>query len=559
MRREIEEVERVNEKILKGSMDMQDMAHHTIVHDTEALEPSEFVSKDAIRDAFLERTFHGVYENTRLRGYGINCKLSGSVYAVAEIENAISIIHGPNGCAFHQRLTPRRLYLPIKDMPCTGLDETDVIYGGEKKLQEKIVETYQTYHPDLIAVLPTCVSGVIGDDMQGVIQEVEVPCDVLYVPSEGFAHRSRESLEVMLKEQIKEWNNPIKFRTRDTRGCGFEEVMQSLVEQLMEEQDVEEHSVNIEFFGGRYNYGFKRQLEETKELFNRMGVRINTTLLNCTVDELKKAPAAGLNLVGRGIRWAEQMEKKFGTDFLLRRWFSYTGLDGTEKFLMDIASKLGLDGEAEEVVLREKRQALQELERYRRIFKNYDFALISNGFYHAPHSLRTYPVDFNIPLKYVCMDMHRLKDRNVSDETIDNLIRNIEELLEEWDIDIELVVNPTISKVGEIAKKVDFVIGDHGTSSILYENEGVHVINPSVRHRSSPFGFNGQVEFAMNLVREINRGYNQRKPIISKFDYDETYYPLLSEPTSVASREMWSTMWRLRSDNKLRGGENGRW
>jgi nitrogenase molybdenum-iron protein alpha/beta subunit len=537
------------------------MIHERMVYDVmKDLEASEVVSRNAIRDTFLARTFNWVYQGTtwQLHQYGLNCKLSGSVYAVTEIENAIPLVHGPIGYAFHQRLTPRRMHSPIKDMPCTCIDENAVIHGGEDKLREKIVETYNRYKPELIAVLPTCVSGLIGDDMQGVISEVEVPCDILYVPSEGFAHRSRESLEVMLKEHIKEWKDPIKFRTRDTRGCGFDEVLQSFVEQLMEEQDVDEHSVNIEFFGGRYNYGFKRQLEETKELFNRMGVRINTTLLNCTVDELKKAPAAELNLVGRGIRWAEQMEKEFGTRYLFRRWFSYTGLDGAEKFLMDIASRLGLDGEAEEVVLREKSRVLRELERYRKIFKNYEFALISNGFFHTPHSLRTYPMDFNIPLKYLCVDTHRLKDHNVSDETIDNLIRAVEDFLGDWDLGIELIINPTISELNEVTKKVDFVLGDHDTASI-YEKEGICVLNPSVRHRSSPFGFNGQLEFAMNLVREINRGHNQRKPIFSRFDYDETYYSILADSVCLASREMWSILWRLKSDmkkiNLSEGGE----
>jgi nitrogenase molybdenum-iron protein alpha/beta subunit len=183
------------------------------------------------------------------------------------------------------------MYSSVQDMPCTSLDENAVIYGGEDQLLEKIVDTYNRYKPELIAVLPTCVSGLTGDDIQGVIQEAEVkvPCEVLYVPCEGFAHRSRQSLDVMMKEHLKAWKDPSMFPTREIRGCGHMEVMLALVEQLMEEQDVEEHSVNIETFGGRQNYGFKRQLEETEKLFASMGIKINTTLLSCTVDELKKS------------------------------------------------------------------------------------------------------------------------------------------------------------------------------------------------------------------------------------------------------------------------------
>ena len=52
------------------------------------------------------------------------------------------------------------------------------------------------------------------------------------------------------------------------------------------------------------------------------------------------------------------MEKEFGTEHLIRRRFFYSGLDGTDKFLMEMASKLGMDGEVEEVVLREKNHAI---------------------------------------------------------------------------------------------------------------------------------------------------------------------------------------------------------
>ena len=521
-----------------------------LVYDQYHLESLELVSRDAIRDIFRDHTFRGVHQDTtwQLHRYGINCKLSGSVYAVTEIEGALPLVHGPNGCAFHQRLTPRRMYAPVQDMPCTNLDENAVIYGGEDQLREKIVDTYNRYKPELIAVLPTCVSGLTGDDIQGVIHEVKakVPCEVLYVPCEGFAHRSRQSLDVMMKEHLKAWKDPSMFPTREIRGCGHMEVMLAITDQLMEEQDVEEHSVNIETFGGRQNYGFKRQLEETKKLFASMGIKINTTLLSCTVEELKKAPAAELNIVGRGIRWAEQMETEFGTKYLRRMRFFYSGLEGTEKFLMEIASKLGLDGEAEEVIAREKNRALQELDKYGKIFKNYDFALFMHGFFFTPHSVQTYPVDYNMPLKYVCVDTRRLKEHNVSDETIDNIIKNTEELLDEWDLGVELVVNPTLSELGEIAKKVDYVLGGRSTA-LLYEKEGLNVVNTSIGTYSSPFGFNGKVEFAMNLVREMRRQHNKRKSIVSRLNYDEAYYPMLADPMCLASREMWSTMWSMRS------------
>ena len=320
----------------------------------KTLEPFEITSGggSVLREIFHDRIFNGIYQGTswQYHRYGINCKLSGSVYAVAEIEGAIPLIHGPVGCAFHQRLPPRRMYAPVYNLPCTNLDESDVIYGGEEKLRKKIYEIYHRFHPSLIVVLPTCVSGLIGDDIPGMIGEIELPCDLIYVPSEGFAHRSRESLDVLMRDYAESWKDPSRSPAYDLRGCGHEEVMFSLADQLMEEQDVIENLVNIESFG-RYTYGFESELREIRRIFNAMDVIVNLTLPTCTVEEIKRAPAAELNIVTRNIRWAEQMKNRFGTDYL-RKWFFYFGFDGVENFYMDVASKLGLDGRAEETIQR---------------------------------------------------------------------------------------------------------------------------------------------------------------------------------------------------------------
>jgi hypothetical protein len=82
---------------------------------------------------------------------------------------------------------------------------------------------------------------------------------------------------------------------------------------------------------------------------------------------------------------------------------------------------------------------------------------------------------------------------------------------------------------------------------LLYEKEGLNVVNTSIGTYSSPFGFNGKVEFAMNLVREMRRQHNKRKTIVSRLNYDEAYYPMLADPMCLASREMWSSMWSMRS------------
>lgn len=492
-----------------------------------------------VRDMFRDRlnrelNFHHLIVH-RYR-HNINCKLSGAVYAATEITGAIPIIHGLAGCAFHHRLTPHRMEAPIKDMPCTDIDECDVIYGGEEALYKKIIETYQRYHPELIVVLQTCVSGIIGDDVGGVVQGVDVPCAVIQVPSDGFA-MDRWSSDISGKDYV----SAIEAKAR---GCGFMAVMNSLVDQLMEEQDVEENSVNLEA-----SDGFGRGLDEMTRLFDMIGIRINTTFLSCTVDAIRRAPAAELNIVGwRGTIWAELMNKRFSTDYIKgsSSYSTYSALEGTERFFFDVAGKFGLDGVAEEVIRKAKSRALAEVERYARIFKDHDFALFPTGFLFNPHSVKTYVSDLKIPLKYVCIDTRRmnLPAMTITEDTIRNMIESMETVLEELDSSAEIIVNPELSG---IAGDVDYIIGDRNKMSNYWDgNVRIIDIPLGMFYRT---GFNGLVELAAYLAREIGkpRSSIRRRAIISRLDYDEVAYPMLADnPMSLASREMWSAMWSLR-------------
>jgi len=310
-----------------------------------------------LQSAFRERAFNGIYEIMARQNhfYGINCKLSGSVYVVSEIEGAVPLVHGPSGCAFHHRLSPRRLFSPIHDLACTDMNETDVIQGGEDKLRAGIIDVYQRYDPALIVVLPTCVSGLIGDDILSVIESLrsKIACDILYAPSEGFSHRNGDSVEVSLKNAAKSMKCSSPLPTaQELRGCGHEEMMFSLADQLMEEQDVIENSVNLEAFG-RYTRRFWNDVEEMRRVLGTIGIELNTTIPTATVDAIKRAPAASLNIVvTRNTRWADRMKERFGTDYV-KKWYFYVGFDNVGKFFIEVASKLGLEGEAEDAIGRE--------------------------------------------------------------------------------------------------------------------------------------------------------------------------------------------------------------
>lgn len=486
---------------------------------------------------------HAVSEYNHL--FGRDCKLSGSAYAVSEIKGALPLIHGPTGCSFHQRLTPGRLYEPIYRLANTNITERDVIYGSEETLREQIKNTYKRYHPSLIAILPTCVSALIGDDIPGICQGIksQVPCDLIYVDSKGFSNRSRESMDDSMQEAAKSWIKP-QSTACEVRGCGQEEVVKALIDQLMEEKDIIENSVNLEIFG-RYRGCFERCLAETKKIFADIGIRVNTTILGCTVDDIKRAPAAQLNIIMRDRMAATRMKEKFGTEYF-RKGPNHYGIYGTERFFLEVASALSLEGEAESALKSETKRALEKIAGVKRCLINKTFAVFAGGFLINPHLTNVLKNEIGVNIKYFVVNTQSLRSMNASDETLKIMLKNMAKLIDEWELGFEFVINPTTEAAKAISKKVDYILSDRPLPENYATNIGTKVINLSpISHLLFLTSFKGCVDVGTFLVMKTqNRTSIKRNyPIISRFRYNPIGYPLIQDDSCVASFEMWSEMW----------------
>ena len=111
---------------------------------------------------------------------------------VATIRDSAMIIHAPVGCsapAAIYREVFRRLYTAMNKAPdfdfhwlTTNLGERDVIYGAADKLRYAIEECERRYSPRAVFILTSCTSGVIGEDVEGVVSEVQPRVNARLVP-----------------------------------------------------------------------------------------------------------------------------------------------------------------------------------------------------------------------------------------------------------------------------------------------------------------------------------------------------------------------------------------
>lgn len=146
------------------------------------------------------------------KGKGKQCRLcevkgpftQGSVCSEQMVEcqagnvrDAVLIQHSPIGCAAGQ-IPYNSIYrngLALRNLPveniriiCTNLDESDMVFGGVKKLKQSIKDAFERYNPKAIFLGTSCATGIIGEDMESVATEAENEIGIPVIPlaCEGF-------------------------------------------------------------------------------------------------------------------------------------------------------------------------------------------------------------------------------------------------------------------------------------------------------------------------------------------------------------------------------------
>ena len=114
------------------------------------------------------------------------CAFSGAASVTLSIEGLYTVLHSPRSCTqFTFQLASNSIRrsmvrgnLPISSFAdpmihCTDMDETAMIFGGTEKLEsdlERIIDEGN----DSIALITSCPSGIIGDDVEGIIERIKI-------------------------------------------------------------------------------------------------------------------------------------------------------------------------------------------------------------------------------------------------------------------------------------------------------------------------------------------------------------------------------------------------
>ena len=120
------------------------------------------------------------------------CAFDGAKIALQPIVDVAHLVHGPIACegnSWDNRHSASSGPQTYRTGFTTDITELDVIYGAEKRLFKAIREVIERQNPAAVFVYQTCVTGMIGDDIEAVCKRAaeRFSKPVIPVNSPGFA------------------------------------------------------------------------------------------------------------------------------------------------------------------------------------------------------------------------------------------------------------------------------------------------------------------------------------------------------------------------------------
>ncbi len=282
------------------------------------------------------------------------CSFDGAQIALLPIADVAHIVHGPIACAgssWDNRGTRSSGVTLYRIGMTTDLSETDVVMGrGEKRLFHAIKQAIDSYGPAAVFVYNTCVTALIGDDVEAVCRAATERWGTPVVPVDAAGFYGTKNLgnrlagESMFKHVIGT-REPAPAKPRpDGRPT---------------------YDVNLI---GEYNIA--GEFWHVAPLFDELGLRILCTLSgDSRFHEVQTMHRAQVNMVVCAkalLNVARKMQDSYGIPFFEG---SFYGVQDVTNALRDFARLIGdpdLIARTEVVIAREEAKSRADLEPWRK-------------------------------------------------------------------------------------------------------------------------------------------------------------------------------------------------
>ncbi|MEW6347613.1 MAG: nitrogenase iron-molybdenum cofactor biosynthesis protein NifE [Thermodesulfobacteriota bacterium] len=398
------------------------------------------------------------------------CVFCGSRVVLYPIADALHLVHGPIGCAAYTwdirgalSSGPALHRLSFS----TDLQERDVIFGAESKLERALCELIDRHHPNAAFVYSTCIVGIIGDDIEGVCKRVakEKGIPVIPVQSEGFKGNKRAGYHAACKAMFQ------LVGTAETEG-------------------ISPMSINI--LG---DFNLAGEIWIVRDYFERMGIQVVANITgDGRVGQLQRAHGAALNVVqcsGSTMDLAKMMKETYGIPFLR---VSYFGVDDMAESLYEVARFFapidpGIMDRTAALVRQELEELYPALEAYRKALSGKKAAIYVGGAFKAFSLVKAF--------RLLGMDVVLVGSQTGTEEDY----RELHDITDEGTIIVD-DSNPLELSSFLQEKDVDIFVGGVKERPIAYKL-GVGFCDHNHERKEPLEGFVGMLNFAREVYSSV--------------------------------------------------------
>jgi nitrogenase molybdenum-iron protein alpha chain len=221
----------------------------------------------------------------------------------------------------------------------TALDESDTVFGAAAAVYDIARQTIAQHHPEALFIASSCVSGVIGEDIDSIAEDLQAEMDipVCVLHCEGFKSRI--------------WQTGADIADHA--------IITKLVKPPRELQPV----INFKNF-------YESHRPQITALFERLGVRPQFLYLNSTIEEIGhiSESLATVSICGTlGTYLGQALEELYGVPYI--RSLNPSGMTGFDDWLRTIGTTIGKKAEAEAYLAEQREIYLPRIEAVKRELK----------------------------------------------------------------------------------------------------------------------------------------------------------------------------------------------
>jgi nitrogenase molybdenum-cofactor synthesis protein NifE len=398
------------------------------------------------------------------------CAFDGAQISLFPYADAVHLVHGPQTCLGASWETRESLssyegrnhtFMGFT----TGITTNDVIFGGDKRLEDSIDYIMEEYKPEAVFVYSTCVTALVGDDIDMTCKRGSEKYGVPVVPvhAPGF----------------------VGGKNLGSRLAG-----EAVLEHLIGTKEPEKTTpYDINLIG---DYNVTGDMWQYLPMFEKIGIRVLSSMSgDGRVGDIRTAHRAKLNVIVCAkslVTLCRKMNEQYGIPWVS---VSFYGKRDTTFAIMEIVKALGdpeLIKRAEKVIDEEEAKLDVALEPYRRLFKGKKAVLNTGG--NKAWSIASGLQDLGVEVVAT----------SVRKSTADD----IEKAREYLGPDGVLMKTPASQQSKVIDEKGAHILLAGGRSLYTAIKKKISFIDVNQEKKTSYGGYNGLINLAEDLKHAFN-------------------------------------------------------